>query len=240
MKKRNAVPITRVGSFWVIRPRVTVLENGEPRTVQRAIKVARCEGHSKTPPREVLDAAAEEIRRLRGARSSPLRSMRLGEFFDDDYMDHVKVGLKPSVSYSYRLLWDRYISGSQLPGLWLRDVRTSHIQVVIEDTRRTFSVFSRTLARLKHLLSGIFRLAIQRDLAGPQNPAREAQLPRAQSKKDEPRYNQSEVKAILPLLDDRCATIVAVAFYAALREGRDRGASMGVLQTRRLRRRVGR
>jgi len=54
-RKRNAVPLTRVGGYWVLRPRLEVIENGERKTVQRAIKLITADGRSKRPSQDVLD-----------------------------------------------------------------------------------------------------------------------------------------------------------------------------------------
>jgi hypothetical protein len=92
-RKKNAVPLTRVGGYWVLRPRLEVIENGERKTVQRAIKLVAAEGRTKRPPQDVLDLAIEELRRLKGSPASHMTNLRVGEFFDAVFLPRVRENL---------------------------------------------------------------------------------------------------------------------------------------------------
>src|SRR5262249_32257277 len=87
------VPLTRVGGYWVLRPRLEVIENGEHKTVQRAIKLVAVDGRGKRPTQDVLDLATEELRKLKGNSASPLKNLRVGEFYETVFMYRVRENL---------------------------------------------------------------------------------------------------------------------------------------------------
>ena len=67
-RKRNAVPLTRVGGYWVLRPRLEVIENGERKTVQRAIKLMAADGRSKRHRRKMFSIS--QPRNCEGSREN--------------------------------------------------------------------------------------------------------------------------------------------------------------------------
>ena len=177
-RKKNAVPLTRVGGYWVLRPRLEVIEKGERKTVQRAIKLVAAEGRTKRPPQDVLDLAAEELRRLKGSSASPLRNLRVGEFFDGVFLPRVRENLRPSTAAGYANAWALYVQPTDLAKRWLREIRTCDVQNLMDGIARTHCINAMTLAHTKSLLSGVFREAAKLGYIGKEgNPVRETSVP---------------------------------------------------------------
>jgi integrase len=229
-RKRSSVPIARVttneGDFWVLRPRVAVIVDGKPRTIQRAIRIGACEGRSRRPPQYVVEMARGEVRRLKGSSTAPpLKGMRVEEFFAAAYLRHVEDNLRPSTSSEYKLMWARYVKGQFIASMWLRDVRTSHVQRFLEEVARKHCIGRRTLAHVKALLSGLFRYAAQQDyLDVNRNPVTMSAIPGfAPNGSETFAYSLEEVFRMLQALSDPARTIVSVAAFTGLRMGEIRG-----------------
>ena len=142
-RKRNAVPLTHVGGYWVLRPRLEVIENGERKTVQRAIKLIAADGRSKRPSQDVLDLAAEELRRLKGKPASPIKNLRVGEFFDTVFLPRVHENLRPSTATGYANAWAWYVQPAAFARMWLREVRTCDVQDLLDGIARTHHISTR-------------------------------------------------------------------------------------------------
>ena len=226
-RKRNAVPLTRVGGHWVLRPRLEVIENGERKTVQRAIKLIAADGRSKRPSQDVLDLAAEELRRLKGKPASPIKNLRVGEFFDTVFLPRVRENLRPSTATGYANAWAWYVQPAALARMWLREVRTCDVQDLLDGVARTHHISTTTLAHTKSLLSGVFREAAKLGYIGKEgNPVRETSVPGFAPKGRETKaYSSEEVARMLDVLaaDPLALTLTAVAAYSGLRAGEIRG-----------------
>jgi len=226
-RKKNAVPLTRVGGYWVLRPRLEVIEKGERKTVQRAIKLVAAEGRTKRPPQDVLDLAAEELRRLKGSSASPLRNLRVGEFFDGVFLPRVRENLRPSTAAGYANAWALYVQPTDLAKRWLREIRTCDVQNLMDGIARTHCINAMTLAHTKSLLSGVFREAAKLGYIGKEgNPVRETSVPGFAPKSRETKaYSPEEVGRMLEVLaaDLLAQTLTATAAYSGLRAGEIRG-----------------
>jgi small-conductance mechanosensitive channel len=185
---------------------------------------------SRKPPDDVLELATEELHRLKGRSASPLRNVRLGEFFTTVFLPHAKDNLRPSTYNEYAKLWKRYFKQRSFAAMWLRDVKTHHVQKLLEDIVRTHHIGKRTISHVKHLLSGIFRFAAQQDyLDASRNPVTLASIPGFASKPTETcAYSLEDVLAMLRVLSDPAQTVVAVAAFAGLRAGEIRGLTWDV------------
>ena len=225
--KRNAVPLTRVGGYWVLRPRLELIENGQRKTVQRAIKIIAAEGRGKRPPQDVLDLAAEELRRLKGSPVSPLRNVRVGEFFNTVFLPRVRENLRASTAVGYANAWALYVQPTDFPRSWLREVRTCDVQNLLDEIARRHAVSTTTLAHAKSLLSGVFREAAKLGYMGKEgNPVREASVPAFAPKGRETKaYSTDQVTRMLEVLavEPLAQTLIAVAAYSGLRAGEIRG-----------------
>jgi len=222
---KHQVALTRVGNSWVARVRLPVLIHGEPKTVQRAIRIAPATGKAKRPPQDVIDLAIEEVQRLKGPPKSNGHNQSLGDFFTSSFLPHVKADLRPSTHNGYKGAWALYVENRRIASLWIREIRTHHVQELLEEVARVHRIGKRTLQHLKHLLSGVFRYAAQQDyLDVGRNPVTMASIPGFAPRGSETgAYSLEEVKMMLRVLDDPALTVVAVAAFAGLRAGEIRG-----------------
>jgi integrase len=119
----------------------------------------------------------------------------------------------------------RYVTNRPFASLWIREVRTHHVQQLLEEVARVNKIGKRTLQHLKHLLSGVFRYAAQQDyLDAGRNPVTMASIPgSAPSGSETGAYSLEEVNTMLHVLSDPALTAVAVAAFAGLRAGEIRG-----------------
>jgi len=81
----------------------------------------------------------------------------------------------------------------------------------------------KTLHKLKSILSGIFKLAIQQEYRLGSNPMRETSLPRAQASAETIAYTLDEVLAMLRLVPEPSRSAIAVAAFTGLRRGEIEG-----------------
>ena len=246
-RKRGHVAVTRVGNFWVARPRLPVLIDGQIKTVQRAIRIAPAEGKSKRPPDDVIEMAENEVRRLKPSRNSLAQNLAVGDFFKMKFLPHAKITLRPSTNNGYEGAWTRYVEQRSLASMWIREVRTHDVQELLENVARVHGIGKRTLQHLKHLLSGVFRYAAQQDyLDAARNPVTMASIPGfAQSGCETCAYSLDQVNAMLRVLSGPAYIIVTVAAFSGLRAGEIRGLrwedyeppaddnSLGLLHVRR-------
>jgi len=223
--RRERVAVTRVGKWWVARPRLPVVIGEELRIVQRAIHIAPAVGKAKRPTQEVIDLAIAEVQRLKGTPKSNAHNLAVGDFFTSTYLPHAKDDLHPSTYNGYKGAWQRYVEEREFASIWIREVRTHHVQALLEEVARVHKVGKRTLQHLKHLLSGVFRYAAQQDyLDAGRNPVTMASIPGfAPSASETNAYSLEEVNAMLRVLSDAALTAVCVAAFAGLREGEIRG-----------------
>jgi integrase len=106
------------------------------------------------------------------------------------------------------------------------DVRTSHVQRWLEQIALEDGISKTTLKHIKHLLSGIFRHAMQQDYfdSGRTNPVTAASIPAdAPNGGETYAYSLEEITKMLNVLPEPAATVVATAAFTGLRRGEIRG-----------------
>ena len=120
----------------------------------------------------------------------------------------------------------------------LRDFRTVDCESLLNQIARKRNLGIRTIAHIKHLLSGVFRYAIRTGYLNATNPARDAVLPKAKAASTTHAYSLDEISKMIELLPPVAQAVVAVAAFTGLRKGELRGLEVtdfntGVLTVRR-------
>ncbi len=90
----------------------------------------------------------------------------------------------------------------------LRDFRTVDCEALLRLVVRKRDLSTRTLAHIKHLLSGIFRYALRTGFLNGVNPVRDAVLPKAKSPSETYAYSLAEVLTMIELLPEPARTLV--------------------------------
>jgi len=91
-------------------------------------------------------------------------------FVEEHYLPYAKEQNRPSTYNGYYKMWGAYLKNRmKMP---LRDFRTVDCEALLRLVVRKRDLSTRTLAHIKHLLSGIFRYALRIGFLNGANPAR--------------------------------------------------------------------
>ncbi len=150
----------------------------------------------------------------------------LNDFVSDVYFPQIERRLRPSTLRGYRAIWNEQLK-PHCAKLWLRDIRTSHMQSVLDELARGGRLNINSLKHAKGLLSGVLKLAIQLDYyPGDHNPVQQTSLPiEVRPVEETYAYSLEEIEAMLAVLPEPAATAVACAAYTGARRGELRGMS---------------
>jgi integrase len=241
--------ITKKSGWWVLRYRERVLLNDEPETIQKSKRLVPIDPEHKTK-RSVL--ADQNIRRVIAEtlepvnqRHTPEMVVMVGGFVDTVYLPFVKTTKRPSTYVGYRDLWRAHLK-SRCEGLWLQNLRTFHLQRLLDKVAKEDGLSKTTMKHVKHFLSGVFRYAAQQDYFDRPNPVTPCSIPDAPRAGETYAYSLDEIGAMLEVLPEPAATVVAVAGFTGLRRGELRGlrwedytpASNGSMATLRIARSI--
>src|SRR5690348_16373168 len=82
------------GNWWVLRYRQTINENGELKTIQRAVQLVERAGEYRSKVcvlrSDLFKNKMEEINKNSDAKDVPAGTYRLGDFVENVYLPHVK------------------------------------------------------------------------------------------------------------------------------------------------------
>jgi len=107
--------------------------------------------------------------------------------------------------------------------LWIRDVKTFHLQSVLKEMARTGRFNKHTMQHIKMFLSGAFVVAAQQGFFSGVNPATDTSIPKVREAKETYAYNLEEVLTMVAALPEPAATIVFTAAFTGGRRGELRG-----------------
>jgi integrase len=229
--------------WWTLRYRVRVM--GRERPVLRAKRLGTV---AEFPPkrhksaddplgvpnsiRAKGEAFLVEINKTSGRESGQQLSalVRLGEFVESIYLPHVKAQKKPSTYKGYKNIWDfHFADRPNVARVYLRDVQTYDVQMWLntierEDKTEDGQLLTHvSLSRIKSLLSGVFRYALQIGHLSGVNPANGTSIPKGRQSDETAAYDLREVQRLIAMLPEPAATCVAIAGYAGLRKSEIRG-----------------
>lgn len=219
---RQSGYIMRRRGWWVLRYRERVSVDGNIKTVQRAKRLAPVDAEHKTKA-SVRDLATQELDPLNRNVAEPLRVTKLGDFVARIYLPFVKQQKRPSTFRGYSQMWSDYVE-PRCKAEWLREIKTHHVQTLLEEIAREHSLCRTTLKHVKNFLSGIFRHAAQQGYFDGPNPVRLAEIPAfAPNGAETKPYSLEEIRSMLKVLPEPSATAVATAAFTGMRLGELRG-----------------
>jgi len=177
----------------------------------------------KRPPEVVEQKQAEFMAKINSSRDNPERASTLEEFVTQVWFPTIKNRYAASTVHVYRGYWKNSLAprcGSQL----LRDFSTPEAQRVLEGVARDNPEMTKaTLHKLKSILSGIFKLAIQQEYRLGSNPMRETSLPKAKPSAETVAYDLDQVLGMLRFVPEPSRSVIAVAAFTGLRRGEIEG-----------------
>ncbi|MGA2859754.1 MAG: hypothetical protein ABSE40_23030, partial [Candidatus Sulfotelmatobacter sp.] len=142
-------------------------------------------------------------------------------FVESVYLPRAEQRLRPSTYRGYKVLW-REIKPF-CTGLWTRDIRTRHVQAILDTMAKTDRFNSNSLKHIKSFLSGIFRLADQQGYYEGTNPVRETSLSQVRPADETHAYSLEEVLTMIDAVPEPASTLIAAAAYTGARRGELRG-----------------
>jgi integrase len=217
MRRRHQTgAIWKENGAWFGRWREDVLEDG------RIVRKRKCQKlcdysdryRTKTDVRPLLD---DILRPINEGRSDARATMQLGAFVENFYFPYCEQQKHMSTEEGYRQKWRSYLK-ALCSDLWLRDVRTHHVQQVLYQIARQHPNLSRaTLQRCKTVLSAVFSFAKKQGYFDGVNPVIGTEIPASAHVSSETyAYSLAEINAILLVLSNPAHAIVATASYAGL------------------------
>lgn len=194
----------------------------EDRVVDGEVKRQRvskplAERISKKRAREL---AREELAKINHTTLPAETAITLSQFVTDVYLPRIGQRTRPSTFRGYRTMWDQL--KPYCADLWIRDVRTRHVQTILDQAARTGRFNTTTLGHLKSFLSGIFRLGGQLGYCEG-NPVREATRPQGLPASETIAYSLEEVLKMVDAVSEPASTMIATAAFSGLRRGELRG-----------------
>jgi len=115
-------------------------------------------------------------------------------------------------------MWRDHLQG-RCGGWWLRDARTVDIQRLLDQIAREDGLNKTTLKHVKHLLSGIYRFAMQQGTFERANPVTAVSIPDAPGANETYAYSLEEVTQMVAALPEPAATVVLTAAFTGFRHG---------------------
>jgi integrase len=220
MRQQTGCLVKR-GGWWLLRYRMRVMEEGKLRSVNRAHKLCRVDAQHKTKA-SVRSLAEDFLKPINEASSEQNPTLRLGEFVEKVYLPYVRDHKRPSTHKGYKDMWEDHLR-VRCGEWWLRDARTADIQRLLDEVAREDGLGKTTLKHIKHLLSGIYRFAMQQGLYERANPVTAASIPEAPGANETHAYSLEEVMQMVAALPEPAATVVLTAAFTGLRRGEIRG-----------------
>ncbi|MBZ5687758.1 MAG: site-specific integrase [Acidobacteriia bacterium] len=152
---------------------------------------------------------------------TPETAVTFTAFVESVYLPHSERRIRPSTYRGYKVLWREIKPFCE--GLWTRDVRTRHVQAILEAMAKTDRFNVNSLKHIKSFLSGIFRLADQQGYYEGANPVRETSLPRVRQADETYAYSLEEVLTLIDAVPEPASTLIAAAAFTGARRGELRG-----------------
>ena len=210
--------IIQISGYWYCRYWERRNVNGQIERKRLTYQLGPVVTRGKRPPADIVTEAAQYMATINTATIPPERIVTLNDFADRVYLPWAVEYRHPSTAASYRLIWEEYLRAI-CAGLWLRDVRTYHVQGWLNELGRQ-ELSRNTYRNIKTVISGIFTLAKRQGYLDRENPARDAAISsKAKAPQETFAYNLDEIMIILSVLPEPAATVFATASFSGLRHG---------------------
>jgi integrase len=152
---------------------------------------------------------------------APEAAVKLTDFIDGVYMPDAEQRLRPSTYRGYEILW-RALKPF-CADLWIRDVKTFHLQSVLKEMGRTDRFNKHTMQHVKMFLSGVFVFAAQQGFFSGVNPVTDTSIPKVREPEDTHAYSLEEILKMITALPELAATMIFTAAFTGARRGELRG-----------------
>jgi integrase len=231
--------IVRIGDRWFVRYWRDVADDGKLIRKRESVPIGPAEGRAtKQPPAEIRELATAHVRKVISSKIVPHRStLTLEQFFEQVYFPLIKETKRPATAAQSRGIWERHLKPQKLQvetkrllasSLLIGDAETYHVQAwldaIASNSKEPLS--KSVLKQCKFLLSGVFRLALQRGYRQTEkgHPVEFTSIP-ARTVPQQKTYAHStdDVATMLRVLDEPARTVVFLMAETGLRISELRG-----------------
>ena len=204
--------------MWYIRYSDSRVVDGQLRRRRLAKQLGSVEDMNK---KQARDEAKQFLATINKPSLPPENAVKLSAFIDSVYFPRIEQRTRPSTFRGYKVLWNQLkpFCGT----LWVRDVRTRHVQTILDTMVVTKRFNINSMKHMKSFLSGVFRLALQQGYFEGPNPARETSLPQARVAEETHAYSLEEILTMIDAVPEPAATMIATAAFTGARRGELRG-----------------
>ena len=220
MKRRReqAGTIYKKGGVWYLRYSDFRVIDGQLQRKRLAKQLGSVADLNKQQAR---DEAKDFLARINKPTLMPETAVKFVDFVESVYLPRVEGRTRPSTYRGYKILWTalKPFCGD----LWTRDVRTRHVQSILDAMAQTGRFNTHSMQHLKSFLSGIFRLADQQGYFEGANPVRETSLPKTREAQETHAYSLEEILMMLDAVPEPASTLLATAAFTGVRRGELRG-----------------
>jgi integrase len=215
MRRAQKGSLFQKAGRWYVRYATDRVINGE--VTRQRVSNPLAEGVTKRKAREL----ANELLAALNHTSLPAETaIKLSQFVETVYFPRIGQRNRPSTLRGYRTMWEQL--KPYCANLWIREVKTRHVQTILDNAATTNRFNTTTLGHLKSFLSGIFRLGGQLGYCEG-NPVRETSRPQGHPASETVAYSLEEVIRMVDVVPEPASTMIATAAFSGLRRGELRG-----------------
>jgi integrase len=214
-------------NFWYVRYHDDVMENGV--VVRRQISTRLAPVNEEYSDKRSVQALADIILApVNAGETDPQSTMQVSEFITNIYLPKVKEKHRRSTYKNYSDIARLHVV-PRLGKITLRKFRTCDAERLLADiakkatNKEGLPLSHSTLERVKTFLSGTFKTAKRLGARDGENPVRDSETPNGTAAKKTYAYCESEIRAILSVLDEPARTVVLLAAHSGLRKGEIEG-----------------
>src|SRR5215472_4958909 len=211
--------VYRKHQMWYLRYFDFRVEDGQVIRKRLCKPLCAVAGFTKTQARKEAERFLETINK---PMLTPETALTLVDFIESVYLPRLKRDVRPSTYHGYIVLWAalKPFCADYLT----RDMRTRHVQCILDEMARTDRFAKRTMQHIKFFLAGTFGHAIRNDYYTGGNPVTEAKIPaKVRGVGETHAYSLEEVFMMMDATPEPARTLIAVAAMTALRRGELRG-----------------
>lgn len=209
------------GTYWKLRYWVDEIQDAKIIRRQRVHTLCTT---TECQTKKAAELRAQDYLKPHNTGSlNPRSTLTLEEFFQTDYRTYMGWNCKPATVAADTLRWKNHVAGI-IGQVRVCDFQPADGQRLIDSLVTAGKINRGSLQRIRSLLSGVLRIAINKGLIpNGVNPMRCVITPRRDHNLQPPRptyaYNRQQFDSMLGALSDPDRTIVAVLYLTGIRPG---------------------
>lgn len=214
---------------WWFRYKTPVIQDGRKKWINRYVRLAPAARFNSAAQVEKAGLVAKYRAELDTSRMTPSSMQLVDDFVQHVYFPKKIESLRPSTIVGYRNLYRRHLK-SRLAGRRMCDVKLQDAQQLIDAIAREKPLSSQTLKHIKWFSVSVFNLAAQTGAfdSNLKNPFFEIDIPKNTRKSEPTRHaTLDDVIAMLEVLPEPAATVLALAAFSGLRKSEIQGLRWG-------------